>query len=67
MRKIEKSWFNDGYHNNQHGEHPEAFCQKEWGEFLTKCCERENPFIFLVKHFPFYKQGATKAYNEKNK
>jgi hypothetical protein len=24
-------------------------------------------FTMIVEHFPFYKQGATKAYNEKNK
>lgn len=61
MTKQQKIWFDAGYNDNlgerNLGEHPEAQCQEAWGDFLLK-----NDFQFLVKMFPFYKKGATRAY-----
>lgn len=61
MDKIQKKWFNDGYDDGQSGEHPEALCQEAWMRNLF------HPMETLIAYFPLYKQGATKAYNEKNK
>ena len=63
MTKIEKIWFDTGYNSNHCGEHPEAICQERWLSFIE--FGRDVPT--LVKYFPFYKQGVTKAFNEKNK
>jgi len=67
MTKYQKIWYKEGYDNNQQGEHPEAICQERWSDFVIDCDWADTTFTFLVEHFPFYKQGATKAYNEKNK
>lgn len=67
MKKYQKLWFEEGYYDNQQGEHPEAICQERWSDFVIDCDWADTTFTFLVEHFPFYKQGATKAYNEKNK
>ena len=59
--EIQKQWFNTGYKDAQSGEHPEALCQEVW--MLNDFQSMET----LMSYFPFYKQGAIKAYNEKNK
>jgi hypothetical protein len=66
MTKYQKIWFEEGYNDNQHGEHPDAICQEKWPDFIIDWRWSDSSFL-LVEHFPFYKQGATKAYNEKNK
>lgn len=67
MTKYQKTWFEEGYNDNQHGEHPEAFCQEKWPDFIIDWSWSDSPFTFLIEHFSFYKQGVTKAYNEKKK
>jgi hypothetical protein len=67
MDKIQKLWYDGGYRDNQQGEHPEAICQEKWLNFIIECGWDNTPFTFLIEHFPFYKQGVIKAYNEKNK
>jgi hypothetical protein len=67
MTKYQKLWFEEGYYDNQQGEHPEAFCQEKWMKSIYDCGWGGEQFTMIVEHFPFYKQGATKAYNEKNK
>ena len=61
MTQNQRKWFKDGYEDGQSGEHPEALAQEAWMRNLF------HPMETLVENFPFYKQGATKAYNEKNK
>jgi hypothetical protein len=60
MNTIQKKWFKFGYNDAQSGEHPDALCQA----WMINDFQRMET---LVTYFPFYKQGATKAYNEKNK
>lgn len=67
MTKYQETWFKAGYYDNQCGEHPEAFCQEKWPEMIIDLSWSDSPFTLLVEHFPFYKQGVIKAYNEKNK
>jgi hypothetical protein len=65
MTKYQKLWFEEGYYDNQHGEHPEAFCQEKWMNSINDCGWGGKQFTLIVENFPFYKQGAIKAYNEK--
>ena len=68
MTKYQKLWFEEGYNINQQGEHPEAICQEKWLDFVEIDCDcSHTPITSLIENFPFYKQGVTKAYNEKNK
>jgi hypothetical protein len=68
MALYKKVWFNAGYRDNQKNtENPEAICQEEWSRMVDEVENSSYSFTFLVEHFPFYKQGVTKAYNEKNK
>ena len=59
MTKIEKLWFDTGYNRNQCLRNIEAICQERWLPFIE--------FGRDVPYFPFYKQGVTKTFNEKNK
>lgn len=62
MAKYQKDWFNWGYADNHKGEHPYAVCQTAWMDFIDGL----DDMTFLVNHFPFYKKGTIKAFNEKN-